>query len=111
MSQRPQICLQQFRKTQRQPNGTSTVFPSWLTTSWDYYIKLRNVTDLEQLTESVVSDKICSLLERRRLTKLIKDKGNEFPLAVIIAGRLHGWHRIRADDLNSAKNIQELLIL
>ncbi|GBM11927.1 hypothetical protein AVEN_209626-1 [Araneus ventricosus] len=55
----PQVSLENFRKTQRQTNETYMQFASRLTTSWDYYLKLRNVSDFETLKKLVVSDKIC----------------------------------------------------
>lgn len=37
---------------------------SRLTTSWDYYVKLRNATDFKTLKQLVVSDKICQTLDK-----------------------------------------------
>ncbi|GBN56105.1 hypothetical protein AVEN_110858-1 [Araneus ventricosus] len=60
----PQVSLENFRKTQRQTNETYMQFASRLTTSWDYYLKLRNVSDFETLKKLVVSDKICQTLDK-----------------------------------------------
>lgn len=60
----PQSCLEQFRKTQRQPNETYVQLASRLTTSWDYYLKLKNVKDFETLNQLLISDKICQTLDK-----------------------------------------------
>lgn len=60
----PQICLENFRKTQRQTGETYMQFASRLTTSWDYYLKVRNVSEFETLKKLVVSDKICQTLDK-----------------------------------------------
>ena len=59
-----QECLQNFRRSQRLPNETHIQFASRLQTSFEYYCKIRNVSDFSSLCELMVSDKLFSTLER-----------------------------------------------
>lgn len=58
----PQSCLEHFRKANKQSNETYTQFASRLTTSWDYYLKLRKVSDFESLKQLIVSGKMYQTL-------------------------------------------------
>lgn len=58
----PQACLEQFRKATRQQNETWVQFASRLKTSWDYYLKLRKVSDFETLNQLIFADKIFQTL-------------------------------------------------
>lgn len=60
----PQSCLEQFRKTTRQANETHVQFASRLTTSFDYYLKLREVSNFEKLKQLIVSDKLFQTLDK-----------------------------------------------
>lgn len=46
-----QCCLEQFRKTIRQSNETHRQFASRLTTSFDYHLKLRKVSNFDKLKQ------------------------------------------------------------
>lgn len=59
-----QSCLEDFRATTRQLNETYVQFASRLTTSWNYYLKLRNVSDFKTLNHLIVSDKLFQTLDR-----------------------------------------------
>ncbi|GFT34142.1 integrase catalytic domain-containing protein [Trichonephila clavipes] len=58
-------CLEQFKKATRHPNETFIQYTSRLITNWQYYLKLRKVSDFDNLNDLIVSDKIFSSLEKR----------------------------------------------
>lgn len=60
----PQSCLERFRKTTKQANETHVQFSSRLISSFDYYLKLREVSSFEKLKELIVSDKLFQTLDR-----------------------------------------------
>ncbi|XP_071034250.1 uncharacterized protein, partial [Parasteatoda tepidariorum] len=63
-----QSCLDNFKTTTRQSNETHVQFASRLTTSWEYYLKLRNVTDFKTLNQLIISDKLFQTLDRETAT-------------------------------------------
>ncbi|GFW65004.1 integrase catalytic domain-containing protein [Trichonephila clavipes] len=56
--------LEQFKKAMRHPNETFIQYTSRLITNWQYYLKLRKVSDFDNLNDLIVSDKIFSSLEK-----------------------------------------------
>ncbi|GBO10843.1 hypothetical protein AVEN_104994-1 [Araneus ventricosus] len=60
----PSSCLENFRKATRNHNETYIMFASRLTTNFDYYLKLRDVSDFESLKQLIVSDKLRQTLDR-----------------------------------------------
>ncbi|GFX74758.1 uncharacterized protein TNCV_3121871 [Trichonephila clavipes] len=56
--------LEQFKKATRHPNETYIQYTSRLITNWQYYLKLRKVSDFDNLNDLIVSDKIFSSLEK-----------------------------------------------
>lgn len=80
----PQSCLEQFRKTTRQANETHVQFASRLTTSFDYYLKLREVSDFEKLKQLIVSDKMFQTLDKETASHIsVRQLDNWFdPLAL-----------------------------
>ncbi|GFW29003.1 DUF1758 domain-containing protein [Trichonephila clavipes] len=60
----PQSCLEDFKKATRQNCESHVQFASRLTTNWEYYLKLRNVSNFEVLKQLIVSDKIFSTLDK-----------------------------------------------
>ncbi|GFX24041.1 integrase catalytic domain-containing protein [Trichonephila clavipes] len=60
----PQSCLENFKKATRQNCESHVQFASRLTTNWEYYLKLRNVSNFEVLKQLIVSDKIFSTLDK-----------------------------------------------
>ncbi|GBM61416.1 hypothetical protein AVEN_70776-1 [Araneus ventricosus] len=57
-------CLENFRKATRNHNETYIMFASRLITNFDYYLKLRDVSDFESLKQLIVSDKLRQTLDR-----------------------------------------------
>ncbi|GFX76158.1 DUF1758 domain-containing protein [Trichonephila clavipes] len=60
----PQSCLENFKKATWQNCESHVQFASRLTTNWEYYLKLRNVSNFEVLKQLIVSDKIFSTLDK-----------------------------------------------
>ncbi|GFW55943.1 DUF1758 domain-containing protein [Trichonephila clavipes] len=60
----PQSCLENFKKATRHNCESHVQFASRLTTNWEYYLKLRNVSNFEVLKQLIVSDKIFSTLDK-----------------------------------------------
>ncbi|GBN07343.1 hypothetical protein AVEN_96605-1 [Araneus ventricosus] len=58
-----QAVLENFRNASKE-NETHMQFASRLTTSFEYYLKLRGVTDFETLKQLMVSDKLFQTLDR-----------------------------------------------
>ncbi|GFU95150.1 integrase catalytic domain-containing protein [Trichonephila clavipes] len=56
--------LEQFKKAMRHPNETFIQYTSRLFTNWQYYLKLRKVSDFDNLNDLIVSDKIFSSHEK-----------------------------------------------
>ncbi|GFU46303.1 uncharacterized protein TNCV_2156201 [Trichonephila clavipes] len=50
--------LEQFKKATHNPNETFIQYTSRLITNWQYYLKLRKVSDFDNLNDLIVSDKI-----------------------------------------------------
>ncbi|GBN01885.1 hypothetical protein AVEN_188503-1, partial [Araneus ventricosus] len=59
----PQACLENFRKAKRNSGETHIQFVSRLTSTWEYYCKLRKVEDYESLKELIISDKLFQALD------------------------------------------------
>ncbi|GFW29073.1 DUF5641 domain-containing protein [Trichonephila clavipes] len=60
----PQSCLENFKKATRQNCESHIQFASRLTTNWECYLKLRDVSNFEVLKQLIVSDKIFSTLDK-----------------------------------------------
>ncbi|GFW69843.1 integrase catalytic domain-containing protein [Trichonephila clavipes] len=60
----PQSCLENFKKATRQNCESHVQFESRLTTNWEYYLKLRDVSNFEVLKQLIVSDKMFSILDK-----------------------------------------------
>ncbi|GFX61853.1 uncharacterized protein TNCV_1383511 [Trichonephila clavipes] len=60
----PQSCLENFMKATRQNCESHVQFASRLTTNWEYYLKLRDVSNFEVLKQLIFSDKIFSTLDK-----------------------------------------------
>ncbi|GFS58421.1 SCAN box domain-containing protein [Trichonephila clavipes] len=56
--------LEQFKKATRYPNDTYIQYTSRLITNWQYYLKLRKISDFDNLNDLIVSNKIFSSLEK-----------------------------------------------
>ncbi|GFW76428.1 DUF1758 domain-containing protein [Trichonephila clavipes] len=62
----PQSCLENFKKATRQNCESHVQFASRLTTNWEYYLKLRNVSNFE------ISVKLQRILWRENMDEPIK---------------------------------------
>lgn len=60
----PLKCLENFKKTTRQTSETFVQFATRLTNSWEYYLKLRKVSDFATLKELIISDRIFQTLDK-----------------------------------------------
>ncbi|GFU11106.1 integrase catalytic domain-containing protein [Trichonephila clavipes] len=60
----PQSRLENFKKATRQNCESHVQFASRLTTNWEYYLKLRDVSNFKVLKQLIVSDKIFSTLDK-----------------------------------------------
>ncbi|GFT12622.1 integrase catalytic domain-containing protein [Trichonephila clavipes] len=60
----PQSCLENFKKETRQNCESHVQFASRLTTNWEYYLKLRDISNFEVLKQLIVSDKIFRTLDK-----------------------------------------------
>ncbi|KFM63798.1 hypothetical protein X975_18993, partial [Stegodyphus mimosarum] len=74
----PYSCLEQFRKASRLQNETHVQFASRLTTSWNYYLKLRDVKDFESLNQLIISDKIDQTLDKETATHISVRQGDKW---------------------------------
>ncbi|GFU21862.1 DUF1758 domain-containing protein [Trichonephila clavipes] len=73
-----QAVLKNFRNACRE-NETHVQFASRLTTNFDYYLKLRKVTDFDTLKELIISDKMFQTLDRETAAHInIRQSGDWF---------------------------------
>ncbi|GFX92485.1 uncharacterized protein TNCV_1707611 [Trichonephila clavipes] len=70
--------LEQFKKATRHPNETFIQYTSRLITNWQYYLKLRKVSDFDNLNDLIVSDKIFSSLEKEVASHISVRAGNDW---------------------------------
>ncbi|GFX89631.1 integrase catalytic domain-containing protein [Trichonephila clavipes] len=74
----PQSCLENFKKATRQNCESHVQFASRLTTNWEYYLKLRNVSNFEVLKQLIVSDKIFSTLDKETASLISVRQANKW---------------------------------
>ncbi|GFV96670.1 integrase catalytic domain-containing protein [Trichonephila clavipes] len=70
--------LEQFKKATRHPKETYIQYTSRLITNWQYYLKLRKVSDFDNLNDLIVSDKIFSSLEKEVASHISVRIGNDW---------------------------------
>ncbi|GFU76444.1 uncharacterized protein TNCV_1337121 [Trichonephila clavipes] len=66
----PKICLENFRKAERNSDETFSQFASRLTSMWLYYCKLRGANDFESVNQLIVADKMFEMLDSETATHI-----------------------------------------
>ncbi|GFT12419.1 uncharacterized protein TNCV_2709821 [Trichonephila clavipes] len=105
----PRVLLSQFRKSQKQPNENHVQFASRIEAMFDYYCKLRNVSEFNELCQLIVADQLINSLDQE-LTSYINIKmckhwykpdklGRE--LYLFMSSQVSN----KITDLNSVKNL------
>nr|XP_042913786.1 uncharacterized protein LOC122273874 [Parasteatoda tepidariorum] len=74
----PHECLMNFRKSQRMPDESHTQFASRLTTSLEYYCKIRKATDFKTLSQLIIADKLYSTLDYETQSHITIIQGEEW---------------------------------
>ncbi|GBM95356.1 hypothetical protein AVEN_274867-1 [Araneus ventricosus] len=74
----PQPCLENFRKAKRNSGETHIQFVSRLTSTWEYYCKLRKVEDYESLKELIISDKLFQALDNDTASHICLKQGEKW---------------------------------
>ncbi|GBM81225.1 hypothetical protein AVEN_236435-1 [Araneus ventricosus] len=74
----PQACLENFRKAKRNSGETHFQFVSRLTSTWEYYCKLRKVEDYESLKELIISDKLFQALYNDTASHICLKQGEKW---------------------------------
>ncbi|GBM14415.1 hypothetical protein AVEN_246581-1 [Araneus ventricosus] len=74
----PQACLENFRKAKRNSGETHIQFVSRLTSTWEYYCKLRKVQDYESLKELIISDKLFQALDNDTASRICLKQGEKW---------------------------------
>ncbi|GBO43594.1 hypothetical protein AVEN_19104-1 [Araneus ventricosus] len=74
----PQACLENFRKAKRNSGETHIQFVSRLTSTWEYYCKLRKVEDYESLKELIISDKLFQALDNDTASHICLKQGEKW---------------------------------
>ncbi|GFW37592.1 uncharacterized protein TNCV_4027881 [Trichonephila clavipes] len=69
----PRVLLNQFRRSQKLPNENYVQFASRIEAMFDYYCKLRNVNEFNELCQLIVADQIINSLDQE-LTSYINLK-------------------------------------
>ncbi|GFW94191.1 uncharacterized protein TNCV_1979311 [Trichonephila clavipes] len=70
--------LEQFKKATRHPNETYIQYTSRLIINWQYYLKLRKVSDFDNLNDLIEFDKIFSSLEKEVASHISVRAGNDW---------------------------------
>ena len=60
----PQICLDQFKRAHRLINESHVQFATRLANNFEYYLKLRKVSEFDTLKQLIVSDKLFETLDK-----------------------------------------------
>ena len=101
-----QACLENFRKAFKQPNETHTQFAARLTTSWEYYIKMRKVKTFEELNQLIISDKLFSTLDRETSMHISIKKGEGWMLPIDMAQSCDVFFQSKAKPLVEVPNFK-----
>ncbi|GFV17146.1 integrase catalytic domain-containing protein [Trichonephila clavipes] len=97
--------LEQFKKATRHPNETFIQYTSCLITSWQYYLKLRNVSDFDNLNDLIVSDKIFSSLEKEVASHISVRAGNDWFRPLELAKEIDLYNTSRGKSLKTFLNV------
>ncbi|GFY35996.1 integrase catalytic domain-containing protein [Trichonephila clavipes] len=97
--------LEQFKKAMRHPNETFIQYTSRLITNWQYYLKLRKVSDFDNLNDLIVSDKIFSSLEKEVASHISVRAGNDWFRPLELAKEIDLYNTSRGKSLKTLPNV------
>ncbi|GFV77206.1 integrase catalytic domain-containing protein [Trichonephila clavipes] len=97
--------LEQFKKATRHPNETFIQYTSHLITNWQYYLKLRKVSDFDNLNDLIVSDKIFSSLEKEVASHISVRAGNDWFRPLELAKEIDLYNTSRGKSLKPLQNV------
>ncbi|GFS47359.1 integrase catalytic domain-containing protein [Trichonephila clavipes] len=97
--------LEQFKKATRHPNETFIQYTSRLITNWQYYLKLRKVSDFDNLNDLIVSDKIFSSLEKEVASHISVRAGNDWFRPLELAKEIDLYNTSRGKSLKTLPNV------
>ncbi|GFV27565.1 uncharacterized protein TNCV_894341 [Trichonephila clavipes] len=104
----PQSCLENFKKATRQNCESHVQFASRLTTNWEYYLKLRNVSNFEVLKQLIVSDKIFSTLDKETASHISVRQADKWFDPLTLGKEIDLFYSSRGKPLNQRK-LQRIL--
>ncbi|GFX56544.1 integrase catalytic domain-containing protein [Trichonephila clavipes] len=97
--------LEQFKKATCHPNETFIQYTSCLTTNWQYYLKLRKVSDFDNLNDLIVSDKIFSSLEKEVAPHISVQAGNDWFHPLELAKEIDLYNTSWGKSLKPLQNV------
>ncbi|GFS73650.1 uncharacterized protein TNCV_2246731 [Trichonephila clavipes] len=97
--------LEQFKKATRHPNETFIQYTSRLITNWQYYLKLRKVSDFDKLNDLIVSDKIFISLEKEVASHISVRAGNDWFRSLELAKEIDLYNTSRGKSLKPLPNV------
>ncbi|GFT29339.1 DUF1758 domain-containing protein [Trichonephila clavipes] len=98
----PQSCLENFKNATRQNCESHVQFASRLTTNWEYYLKLRNVSNFEVLKQLIVSDKIFSTLDKETASHISVRQANKWFDPLTLGKEIDLFYSSRGKPLKSS---------
>ncbi|GFV34771.1 integrase catalytic domain-containing protein [Trichonephila clavipes] len=97
--------LEQFKKATRHPNETYIPYTSRFITNWQYYLKLRKVSDFDNLNDLIVSDKIFSSLEKEVASHISVRAGNDWFRPQDLAKEIDLYNTSQGKSLKYLQNV------
>ncbi|GFS67920.1 integrase catalytic domain-containing protein [Trichonephila clavipes] len=97
--------LEQFKRATRHPNETYIQNTSRLITNWQYYFKLRKVSDFDNLNDLIVSDKIFSSLKKEVASHISVRAGNDWFRPLELAKEIDLYNTSRGKSLKTLPNV------
>ncbi|GFX60323.1 integrase catalytic domain-containing protein [Trichonephila clavipes] len=97
--------LEQFKKATRHPSETYIQYTSRLITNWQYYLKLKKVSDFDNLNDLIVSDKIFSSLEKEVASHISVRAGNDWFRPLELAKEIDLYNTSRGKSLKTLLNV------
>ncbi|GFW84543.1 integrase catalytic domain-containing protein [Trichonephila clavipes] len=97
--------LEQFKKATRHPNETFIQYTSYLITNWQYYLKLRKVSDFDNLNDLIASDKIFSSLGKEVASHISIRAGNDCFCPLELAKEIDLYNTSRGKSLKPLQNV------
>ncbi|GFY17197.1 uncharacterized protein TNCV_1089731 [Trichonephila clavipes] len=91
--------------TTRHPNETYIQYTSRLITNWQYYLKLRKVSDFDNLNDLIVSDKIFSSLKKEVASHISIRAGNDWFSPLELAKEIDLYNTSRGKSLKPLPNV------